>query len=334
MKYGIFDHVDCGTAPLAEFYEDRLKLAEKYDAAGFYAYHTAEHHATTLGMASSPSVFLSALAQRTKRLRFGPLVYCLPQYHPVRLYEEICMLDQMSSGRLELGVGHGISPIESSFYGLDPADVPAMYLEYYQFIMQAFEQPEEVTFKGDYFSVEKMPLEMKPLQNPHPPIWKGLGNPKAIEWPAENSVNIISNQSSEIMRGITDAYREEWDKLGRDQKDLPLMGMTRFIVIGETDEKALIMAKRMYALWYKSFMKLWLRYDKTPPLAAYTEDFEGIVKTGQAVTGSPETVYEILQQQIEESGVNYFVSRFAFGDVTYEEAAFSTDAFAEKFLAD
>ena len=59
-------------------------------------------------MAPSPSVFLSAVAQRTKRLRFGPLVYTLPLYHPLRLIEEICMLDQMSGGRLEFGFGKGI----------------------------------------------------------------------------------------------------------------------------------------------------------------------------------------------------------------------------------
>ena len=91
MRFGIFDHVDRGDEPLNDFYETRLKLAEKYDQAGFYAYHTAEHHATTLGMASSPSVFMSAVAQRTNHLKFGPLVYCLPQYHPIRLFEEICM---------------------------------------------------------------------------------------------------------------------------------------------------------------------------------------------------------------------------------------------------
>ena len=112
-EFGLFDHVDRGDGTLQQFYEDRLRLAEKYDKAGFYAYHTAEHHATTLGMASSPNVYMSAVAQRTKHLKFGPLVYCLPQYHPIRLFEEICMLDQMSGGRLQVGVGKGISAIES-----------------------------------------------------------------------------------------------------------------------------------------------------------------------------------------------------------------------------
>ena len=120
LSFGVFDHLDASGAPLRDFYEDRLKLTELYDRLGFYCYQVAEHHSTPLGMAPSPSIFLSAVAQRTKRLNFGPLVYTLPLYHPIRLIEEICMLDQMSGGRFQFGVGKGISPIEVGFYGLDP----------------------------------------------------------------------------------------------------------------------------------------------------------------------------------------------------------------------
>ena len=107
LAFGVFDHLDASGAPLRDFYEDRLKLVELYDRLGFYCYHVAEHHSTPLGMAPSPSVFLSAVAQRTKRLNFGPLVYTLPLYHPIRLIEEICMLDQMSGGRFQFGTGQG-----------------------------------------------------------------------------------------------------------------------------------------------------------------------------------------------------------------------------------
>jgi alkanesulfonate monooxygenase SsuD/methylene tetrahydromethanopterin reductase-like flavin-dependent oxidoreductase (luciferase family) len=107
MEFGVFDHLDRYPESLADYYEDRLKIAEAYDRAGFYAYHLAEHHATPLGMAPSPSVFLAAVAQRTQRLRFGPLVWPMPLHHPLRLIEEICMLDQLSGGRLELGFGRG-----------------------------------------------------------------------------------------------------------------------------------------------------------------------------------------------------------------------------------
>src|SRR5499427_11123681 len=116
MKFGVFDHLDRNDLALRDYYESRLRIAEAYDKHGFYAYHIAEHHSTPLGMAASPSVFLAAVAQRTQRLRFGPLVYALPLYHPLRMIEEICMLDQLSQGRFELGVGRGISPIETSFF--------------------------------------------------------------------------------------------------------------------------------------------------------------------------------------------------------------------------
>ena len=103
MQFGIFDHLDNDHLPVGAFYEERLRLLELYDRAGFYCWHVAEHHATALGMAPSPNLFLAAASQRTKRLRFGPMVYALPLYHPLRLAEEIAMLDQLSGGRLDMG---------------------------------------------------------------------------------------------------------------------------------------------------------------------------------------------------------------------------------------
>src|SRR2546427_1798668 len=97
MKFGVFDHMDDAGGPLEGLYADRLALIEAYDRSGIYGYHLAEHHATPLGCAASPGLFLAAVAQRTKTIRFGPLVYLLPFYHPLRLIEEICMLDQMRS---------------------------------------------------------------------------------------------------------------------------------------------------------------------------------------------------------------------------------------------
>src|SRR3954451_7168494 len=135
MEFGIFDHVDSNGLPLAEFYEARLKLVEAYDRGGFYAYHVAEHHATPLGLAASPSVYLATVAERTERLKFGPLVYTLPLYHPLRLIEEICMLDQMSGGRFQVGGGRGILPIEVGFYGIDPDKLVQMFVEAFDVLM-------------------------------------------------------------------------------------------------------------------------------------------------------------------------------------------------------
>ena len=181
MKFGVFDHVDLGSSSLAELYESRLKLAEIYDNSGFYAYHIAEHHATPLGMASSPGILLSAIAQRTRRLRFGPLVYTLALYHPLRLADEICMLDQLSGGRFELGVGRGVSPIEIEYFGFDPAKSQAMYLEAYQVILKAMRE-RILSFEGTYYRFKDVPNHFAPLQRPHPPIWYGLSNPESAEF--------------------------------------------------------------------------------------------------------------------------------------------------------
>src|SRR5690242_3191748 len=136
MKIGVFDHLDRGAVALDRHYEDRLRLAEAYDRAGFHAYHIAEHHATPLGMAPSPSVFLAAVAQRTRRLRFGALVYALPLHHPLRMIEEICMLDHLSGGRVDIGFGRGSSPIELAYYGQDPAQAQEIYAEALDLVLQ------------------------------------------------------------------------------------------------------------------------------------------------------------------------------------------------------
>src|ERR1700679_343068 len=150
LEFGVFDHLDRNDLALQDFYEQRLALIEAFDRAGFYAYHVAEHHFTPLGMAPSPSVFLAAVAQRTERLRFGPLVYTLPLYHPLRLIEEVCMLDQMSGGRLLLGIGRGISPIENSYFGNDPADTAPMYAEALEVLLRGL-TVEELTYEGKYY---------------------------------------------------------------------------------------------------------------------------------------------------------------------------------------
>src|SRR6188768_1346409 len=116
MQFGIFDQNDRGPYPLTEQYENRLQLIEFYDRAGFRTYHMSEHHSTPLNLTPSPSVFLAAVAQRTKRLR---------------LAAEICMLDHLSQGRVEVGIGRGASPHELHYFGVDPDQAPAMYVEAY-----------------------------------------------------------------------------------------------------------------------------------------------------------------------------------------------------------
>jgi alkanesulfonate monooxygenase SsuD/methylene tetrahydromethanopterin reductase-like flavin-dependent oxidoreductase (luciferase family) len=334
MKLGIFDHMDRGAAPLDQLFEERLQLVEAYDRAGFYGYHVAEHHATPLGVAGCPGIWMAAIAQRTKRLRFGPLVYLLPLYHPIKLIEEVCMLDQMSQGRMMLGVGRGISPIEMGYYGLDPARTPAMYAEALAVLLHGMTS-ETLTFSGEFYNYRDVPMEMTPYQKPHPPLWYGLGRTEAVPWAAENRINIVGNLPGAGMRALTDRYRDEWATLGRDPADIPLMGVGRHVVVAETEKEALEVARRGYVKWRESFLVLWKKHNMMPVAhAIFPERFEDAEEQGRAVAGTPDKVREFLQRTVDDAGLNYLLCRFAFGDITGQEALASTDLFVRKVMPD
>src|SRR6185312_15983430 len=192
MKFGVFDHLDDAGVPLGELYANRLRLAEAYDRGGFHAYHLAEHHGTPLGCAPSPAIFLAALAQRTQRLRFGPMVFLLPFYHPLRLIEEICMLDQLSGGRLEL---------------------------------------DELSFAGEFYRFDGVPMTVRPVQRPHPPLWYGVSFPDSAEWPAANDVNVIALAPPQTVRPIFERYLAVRDKLGKTRSTL--LGLGRHVVVAD-----------------------------------------------------------------------------------------------------
>src|ERR1700693_20484 len=105
MKVGIFDHVERADRPIATTLDERLKFAAAADEAGIYCLHVAEHHATPLNLVPVPGIYLGAVARATSRIHLGPLVYLLPLYSPLRLAEGICILDQLSNGRRQVGRG-------------------------------------------------------------------------------------------------------------------------------------------------------------------------------------------------------------------------------------
>ena len=118
-----------------------------------------------MGYAPSPGIFLSAVAQRTKRLRFGPMVYLLPFYHPLRLIDEVCMLDQMSGGRFLYGVGRGISPVEGDFFGVEFERGMAQFDEALEVIRIGLTE-DELSFHGEFYDFDHVPIVMKPVQKP------------------------------------------------------------------------------------------------------------------------------------------------------------------------
>lgn len=326
LEFGVFDHLDRNDLPLYEYYEQRLKVIEAFDRFGFYAYHVAEHHFTPLGMAPSPSVFLSAIAQRTTRLRFGTFVYALPVHHPLRVLEEICMLDHLSGGRLEIGFGRGSVPFEISYYGQNAGERQQIYAERLELILKAF-TVGALTWDGRYDQFKDVPMELKPLQQPHPPLWYGAHSPASAERAARKGLNIVTNDIPDSARTIVARYQQVWSET-QSLAALPKMGVVRFILVADTDDAALAIARRAYLRWRSSFTYLSELNGTLPDSPLRVESFDALIRQGQAIAGSPETVRTFLAAQLSDSAANYLVGQFCFGDLTLAEMLRSVELFA------
>lgn len=332
LKFSVFDHLDSNGAALGSFLGERLRLVERIEQNGFHGYHLAEHHSTPLGMASSPSVFLAAAIQRTNKIRLGPLVYVLPLYHPLRLYEEICMLDHLSGGRLTVGVGRGGALLEHQRYGIVPTDAPAMYHEAFAVLMKAFAS-DVLDFDGKFYNYKDFVIQAKPLQQPHPPIWYGAPNADAIGWAAPNNINVVSLGPAARARAISDRYRSEWQKLGRDPAALPGIGITRHVVVADSDVDAKRIATAAYPRWRNAMDFLWRRSGVEFALKEiYPADYAALETIGHGVAGSPATVRDYIARLQDETSVNALLCQIVFGDMRFDDAARSIELFGREVI--
>jgi len=304
LNFAIFDHLDSDGGPLGRFFEKRLRLLELIERSGFHGYHLAEHHATPLGMASSPSVFLASAIQRTRTIRLG----------------------------LTVGVGRGGALIEHQRFGVDPAQAPAMYQEAFAVLMRAFET-DVLDFEGRFYNYKDYLVQAKPVQRPHPPIWYGAPHADAIAWAAPRSINVVSLGPAARARAISDRYRQEWKRLGRDGSALPGIGITRHIVVAETDDAALTIAGAAYPRWRDAIEFLWRRTNADFVLKdIYPRDFVALERIGHGIAGSPATVRDYLVRLREETGVNTVLCQIVFGDMRFDDAARSIGLFGREII--
>ncbi len=246
LQFGVFDHIEpVPGLGLQETYNLRMDQIEVLDKAGYYAYHLAEHHTPAVhSLAPSQNVFLAAVSQRTQNIRFGPGICVLPLHHPVQLIEEYCMLDHLSGGRLEIGVGRG-GVFEAFFWGQD-SDVEANYARYRETLaaVQNGLSNDVLTHKGEFYEFEQLPMRLRPMQQPMPPFWYM----RNVETAAIDGMNTIIVGGLDGFEANVKRYREEWDKhqgVGSltAQGTVPKIGLVVHLLLADTDTEAMAQAK-------------------------------------------------------------------------------------------
>ena len=323
MKFGIFDYVDQRDEPAAKTFDDRMTFLQAAEEAGITGYHLTEHHATPLSLAPSPSIFLAAAARETKRIRLGTLLYLLPLYQPLRLIEELCMLDHLSGGRLDIGVGTGVSPHEFTALGVPFETARENFEEMFEVLHRGLTQ-DRVDFHGKHVQLDNMRMVMKPLQRPHPPFWYGLRSDYGHGLAARYGMNAVTLGPTERISKSIARFRTAWREEAAARKAIgtpvkePLIGAMRAVVVADSDAEAVRIAAPAYEQWFENLCWLWKENGAFPPIAL-APGFAEARASGAIVAGAPETVRRSLAAQAESCGFNYLVMQLAFGTLGHEQ---------------
>ncbi|MGY9081911.1 MAG: LLM class flavin-dependent oxidoreductase [Acidimicrobiales bacterium] len=330
MRFGIFDQGEQpGGLALGELLESRLTLAERAEDAGFWGYHKSEHHMIPLDHAPSIGIFLAALAQRTNRMRLCSLVHILPFYHPIRLIEEICMLDHLTHGRLEIGFGKGISAPEHKLWGLAADQAAARTEEMLDLLLLALQSTGDFSYQGDFYDLVDVPLELHPMQLPYPPLWR----PGTIETAAALGVStVVAGPTLTAIAAIERYQSLRQDKLsgGHD----PTVGVIRKFVIAPTDAEADRIGRRAWSTYSHNLGLLFRRFGyDIPNDPTIGGDYERAKEFDAIVTGSPERIRDHIDELRVSGVVEYVIGSFAFGDLAHDEALRSIDLFGEHIIS-
>jgi alkanesulfonate monooxygenase SsuD/methylene tetrahydromethanopterin reductase-like flavin-dependent oxidoreductase (luciferase family) len=287
-------------------YERALDRIEVMDRSGYDAVWLAEHHFT--GYSVCPSVHLMAMhvADRTQNLRIGTGVSLAAFYHPLRLAEEVAMLDVLTGGRINWGAGRGFDPLEFKTFGVPIDESYERFQEAVDIVRAAWTQ-DRLTWSGRYWNFEGVEVLPKPLQKPHPPSWVAATSPRAMRWAAERGYDIMLDPHSHwrTIAEKVEFYRRELESHGRSSegREIPVV---RLIAVADTDREAQDVARAGAAWMAGSYLN--------PTKAAGLS--EGGVGTsggdlveryldGIAIHGCPERVIDELQMLREEMPLEY-----------------------------
>jgi alkanesulfonate monooxygenase SsuD/methylene tetrahydromethanopterin reductase-like flavin-dependent oxidoreductase (luciferase family) len=328
MQFGIFDHLERRGDDLGALYDERLQMIEYADAVGFVRYHKAEHHFTPLDSAPSAMVFLAAASQRTKRIRLGSLVSLLPFHHPLRFIEEVCALDHLSRGRLDVGIGKGISPIEHRLWGHADAEAMPRTLEVIDVVRKGL-TTATLDHNGSFHTFANVPMTLRPLQQPHPPLWY----PGNVEFAGTHRLHCVVGGPIAGVKAQVARYR---DRIAHAESDwnpgvaAPIIGATRHIYVAATREAAHSRARAAWKRYDENLMKLWRAHGVSVPMSPTANgNFDVAIAANLLLAGTSDDVREHVVALNRDAGVDYVVGAFAWGDLTHGEVMDSMRRFVD-----
>jgi alkanesulfonate monooxygenase SsuD/methylene tetrahydromethanopterin reductase-like flavin-dependent oxidoreductase (luciferase family) len=313
VEFGIFDIMQVPPeTPSYRAYNRHLADAELADQLGLDYHFVAERHFMALYRTPSPTAWLGAMSQRTKRIRIGALAYTVPMHNPVRLAEDVSMLDHLSGGRIEVGIGLGHRPEELTSMGIDPVLRHPLLMESLVLMRKAW-RGQTFEFPGTAFKYSGIRVDL-PVQRPHPPLWYAGNDPKAAKWASRNMVSLaIGFQPDERLANPANAFHDQKKEEKRSPERRPYLALMRHLYIAETDEQAreemlndLQKIGRAFAAGPREIAGV--DTSALPDRIEAEEQLEQLFQNDVVIAGSPQTCAEKLAETTRKLGLNVFLA--------------------------
>jgi alkanesulfonate monooxygenase SsuD/methylene tetrahydromethanopterin reductase-like flavin-dependent oxidoreductase (luciferase family) len=353
MKFAHFSHIwgKPGLTPRQRYEELWGELA-LCDGLGFdYSFCVEHHFRPDESWMSSPSLYAVGAGARTKRMRIGPMGYIVPLYHPLRLVEEIAIVDQMLGGRMEVGLVPGINADYFRPFGVDYDLRKTPTLEFVDYMRSAYGETQPFSWHGENFHTDNAMISVPPVQQPHPPLWMMSRDPRTLEFCAQKGINpgyfLVYPRADAAPRYAK--FIKDWNGAGWPRK--PNIAYCTIVYVDESDDKALDVALTRAARAYEGFL--------APPqpgetfeerVSAHAKKFIGrgepgaseimanlfdpdyLMKNDLVFIGSPETVAEKIRAAAEAGLFNVFLGEFNFADLPANDLMRSIRLFGEKVI--
>lgn len=319
--------------PVAEFYRRMFEQMEELDTLGFDSLWVTEHHFSHYGgTLPHPPAFLSAIARTTRRIRLGVAISVLPLHNPLEVAESYAMVDVISNGRLEFGLGKGSEAIEYRQTGVLQEEAAVRMKEATEIIRQAWSD-EPVNFQGEFFRYENVSVLPKPVQRPHPRIWVGASrSDDSFRWAGGNGFHLMTlpylYADLGVLNGLVKIYRAALAEAGHDPARHEVLGKFH-IYVAESFDRAV--------------------REATPYLEHYSEvhhasdpdrkhgpknprDVATQLAGGFVIAGDPARCIDTIHRWREEAGLTMITGTFHFGGMPQELALKNIRMFAEKVM--
>ena len=311
MKFGVLQFFSWPQrrVTLPTVYQRAFERIEMMDRTGYDTVWLAEHHFTDYSVCPSVHMMAMHIADRTQNLRIGTAVSLAAMYNPLRLAEEVALLDVLSGGRVNWGAGRGFDPVEFNTFGVPVEESRERFQEAVEVVLAAWTN-ERLNFAGRYWNFDNVEVLPKPLQQPHPPTWVAASSAPAAQWAAERGLSIMMSPHSTPAENteLREFYRKQLEVSGYSiaGRDLP---MARLIAVADTDAEAAEIA-RVGAAWVAGSYINPGKASGAPVMAEMAMDRAELVDRyvdSVVIHGTPERVIDQIEGLREDMSLDYLM---------------------------